>query len=163
MSDRTPGDATGNPSSAGPGHDSATERPVLERLDEAECLRLISPGGVGRLAYSGRFGLTVFPVNYRLHEGNIVFRTAEHSATDEDLRTGIRDAEYRVAFEIDNIDSTAQEGWSVLIRGSAHHVDSEAERVSVLTAGVEPWAGGTRGLFMRVIPTHISGRRLHRP
>ncbi len=25
-------------------------QPVLERLDEAECLLLISPGGVGRLA-----------------------------------------------------------------------------------------------------------------
>jgi len=31
---------------------------VLEQLDEAECLWLISPGGIGRLAYLGRYGLT---------------------------------------------------------------------------------------------------------
>ena len=53
--------------------------PVLERLDEDECLRLISPGGVGRLAFSGRYGLTVFPVNYTVHDGSIMFRTAEYS------------------------------------------------------------------------------------
>jgi nitroimidazol reductase NimA-like FMN-containing flavoprotein (pyridoxamine 5'-phosphate oxidase superfamily) len=51
----------------------------LEHLDEAECLRLIAPGGIGRLAYTGRYGLTVLPVNYALHEGTIVFRTAYDS------------------------------------------------------------------------------------
>ena len=49
---------------------------VLEHLDEAECLRLIAPGGVGRIAYLGRYGLTVLPVNYALHAGTIMFRTA---------------------------------------------------------------------------------------
>ena len=116
----------------------------LEQLDEAECLRLISPGGIGRLAYNGRHGLTVSPVNYVLHDGTIVFRTAHDSPTDEDLRTGIADAEYKVAFEIDQIDAAAKEGWSVLVRGSAHHVSTEAERASVLEVDVEPWAGGVR-------------------
>ncbi len=107
---------------------SGYAEPVLEQLDEAECLRLISKGGIGRIAYSGRFGPTVLPVNYMLHEGAIVFRTAEDSAMGEDLRTGIATAEYRVAFEIDEIDTATREGWSVLVRGSAHHVDSEPER-----------------------------------
>jgi hypothetical protein len=70
--------------------------PVLETLDEAECMRLISSGGIGRIAYSGRFDLTVFPVNYKVYEGTIVFRTAQGGATGEDLRTGIASAEYRV-------------------------------------------------------------------
>ena len=56
--------------------------PVFERLEADECLRPISPGGVGRLAYSGRYGLTVFPVNYRMLGGAIVFRTAEYSPVD---------------------------------------------------------------------------------
>jgi nitroimidazol reductase NimA-like FMN-containing flavoprotein (pyridoxamine 5'-phosphate oxidase superfamily) len=54
---------------------------TLEALDTAECLRLISPGGIGRLAYLGRYGLSVLPVNYRMHEGAIVFRTAQDSPT----------------------------------------------------------------------------------
>ena len=38
---------------------------VVEPLDEAECLRLISAGGVGRIGYSGRYGPTVLPVCQR--------------------------------------------------------------------------------------------------
>jgi nitroimidazol reductase NimA-like FMN-containing flavoprotein (pyridoxamine 5'-phosphate oxidase superfamily) len=142
--------------------DTTDRRPALEELDEAECLRLITPGGIGRIAYSGRYGPTVLPVNYRLHEGTIVFRTAQDSPTDEDLRTGIAHAEYKVAFEIDDIDLNAREGWSVLIQGPVHHVESDAERASVLEAGVETWPGGDRELFLRITPSRITGRRIRR-
>jgi len=135
---------------------------MLEELDEAECLRLISPGGIGRIAYSGRFGPMVLPVNYKLYEGTIVFRTVEDSPVDEDLRTGIANAEYRVAFEIDDISPAAREGWSVLIQGALHHVASEAERASVRESGVQPWAGGPRDLYLRVIPSRVTGRRIVR-
>jgi nitroimidazol reductase NimA-like FMN-containing flavoprotein (pyridoxamine 5'-phosphate oxidase superfamily) len=160
MPDRKTGNARDNSADRGPGHDAKTGIPESQRLNEAECLRLISPGGVGRLAYTGRFGLTVLPVNYKLHEGTIVFRTTQDSPTDEDLRTGIRGAEFKVAFEIDAINPAEREGWSVLIQGSAHHVESAAERASVLEAAVEPWAGGTRELFLRIVPTRITGRRV---
>jgi nitroimidazol reductase NimA-like FMN-containing flavoprotein (pyridoxamine 5'-phosphate oxidase superfamily) len=133
---------------------------VLEELDEAECLRLIAPGGIGRIAFSGRYGPTVLPVNYRLHQSTIVFRTAHDSATDEDLRTNIANAEYKVAFEIDDFSSVERTGWSVLVQGSAHHVDSEAERASVSEAGVEAWPGGDREAFLRIIPSRITGRRI---
>jgi nitroimidazol reductase NimA-like FMN-containing flavoprotein (pyridoxamine 5'-phosphate oxidase superfamily) len=133
---------------------------VLEKLGEAECLRLIAPGGIGRIAYSGRYGPTVLPVNYQFFDGTIVFRTTPESATDEDLRTGIADAEYKVAFEVDDFDSAARQGWSVLIQGSAHHVESEVERASVIQAGVESWAGGDRDLFLRIVPSRVTGRRV---
>jgi nitroimidazol reductase NimA-like FMN-containing flavoprotein (pyridoxamine 5'-phosphate oxidase superfamily) len=144
------------------GSETAIRRPVLEELDEAECLRLITPGGIGRIAYSGRYGPTVLPVNYKVFEGTIVFRTAQDSPTDEDLRTGIAHAEYKVAFEIDDIDGAAREGWSVLVQGPVHHVESDAERASVLEAGVETWPGGDRELFLRIVPSRITGRRIRR-
>jgi nitroimidazol reductase NimA-like FMN-containing flavoprotein (pyridoxamine 5'-phosphate oxidase superfamily) len=136
--------------------------PALEQLDENECLRLISPGGVGRLAFSGRFGLTVFPVNYVVEDGSIVFRTAEYSPTDEDLRTGIPSAEYDVAFEVDAIDVKAREGWSVLIHGPAHHMDSLPRSALAQETGVEPWPGGDREHAIRITPTRITGRRIRR-
>jgi nitroimidazol reductase NimA-like FMN-containing flavoprotein (pyridoxamine 5'-phosphate oxidase superfamily) len=135
-------------------------RRVLEELDEAECLRLIASGGIGRIGFSGRYGPTVLPVNYQFYEGTIVFRTAQDSATDEDLRTGIANAEYKVAFEIDDFDTTARTGWSVLIQGSAHHVESDAERASVAGAGVDTWPGGDRELFLRITPSRVTGRRV---
>jgi nitroimidazol reductase NimA-like FMN-containing flavoprotein (pyridoxamine 5'-phosphate oxidase superfamily) len=161
MSDHTTGNVQGRPAEPEPGR-GAIEQPDLKQLDEAECLRLISAGGIGRLAYSGRFGPTVLPVNYKMHEGTIVFRTEHDSPTDEDLRTGIAGAEFKVAFEIDDIDTARRQGWSVLVQGSAHHVGSETERASVLEAGVEPWPGGDRKLFIRISPTRITGRRIQR-
>lgn len=137
-------------------------QPVLETLDEAECMRLIAPGGIGRIAYSGRDDLTVLPVNYKLYEGTIVFRTAQGGATGEDLRTGMAGAEYRVAFEIDDFDQAAREGWSVLIQGPAHHVESATERASVSTAEVTPWPGGEREHFIRITPARVTGRRIRR-
>ncbi len=133
---------------------------VIETLDEAECRRLISHGGIGRIAYQSRFGPAVLPVNYQMHDGAILFRTAAHSPLDEDLRTGIADAEYRVAFEIDDFDPASRQGWSVLVQGAAHHVAPGAEREAALSAGVEPWPGGERELFVRIVPARITGRRI---
>jgi nitroimidazol reductase NimA-like FMN-containing flavoprotein (pyridoxamine 5'-phosphate oxidase superfamily) len=113
MPDRKAGDLSNSPASPLPGHDARPAAAAPEQLSEAECLQLISPGGVGRLAYTGRFGPTVFPVNYKLHMGTIVFRTAHDSSVDEDLRTGIQGAEFKIAFEIDDISPAAREGWSV--------------------------------------------------
>jgi nitroimidazol reductase NimA-like FMN-containing flavoprotein (pyridoxamine 5'-phosphate oxidase superfamily) len=140
--------------------DPAGDGPVLEHLDKAECLRLISPGGIGRIAYTGRYGLTVLPVNYKLHWGSVLFRTPLDSLTLEDLQTGIADAEYEVAFEIDQIDTVAREGWSVLILGPAHEMTTGAERAAVEEAGVEPWPGGPRERAIRITPIRIAGRRL---
>src|ERR1700750_602363 len=132
---------------------------VIEELDEAESLRLISAGGIGRIAYQSRFGPAVLPVNYRWHDGAVVFRTARHSALDEDLQTGISGGDYLVAFQVDAIDEIGRQGWSVMIQGPAHHV-SEAERESAERAGVEPWPAGERELFMRIVPNRVKRRRI---
>ena len=132
---------------------------MLIELDEAESLELVSLGGIGRIAYQSRFGPAVLPVNYKWHDGAVVFRTTRHSALDEDLQTGIAGGDYKVAFEIDAIDEIGRQGWSVLIQGPAHHV-SEAERESAERAGVEPWPAGERELFMRIAPNRVTGRRI---
>jgi nitroimidazol reductase NimA-like FMN-containing flavoprotein (pyridoxamine 5'-phosphate oxidase superfamily) len=131
-----------------------------EKLDEAECLRLISPGGVGRIAFVGSYDLTVLPVNYRMVGGAILFRTAADGRTEEDLRTGIANGEYRVAFEVDHFDESARGGWSVLVRGPAHHLDADEEQQAARRAGVEPWAGGERNHFIRITPVRVTGRRI---
>ena len=137
--------------------------PVIVEMDETECLRLVAAHEVGRIAYAGRFGPTVLPVNYRLYEGSIVFRTGQDSPMDEDLRTGIANAEYKIAFEIDELDPATREGWSVLIHGPAHHVTSQEEREAVARAGVTPWAGGAKEQYIRILPTRVTGRHIRQP
>ena len=132
---------------------------VIEELSEAQCLQLIAPGGIGRIAYTGRFGPVVLPVNYTLLDQAIVFRTAEHGPLDEDLRTGISGADYRVAFEVDSINLVGRTGWSVLVQGPAHHL-TEAEQDAVRDAGVDTWAPGDRELFVRITPSRITGRHI---
>jgi nitroimidazol reductase NimA-like FMN-containing flavoprotein (pyridoxamine 5'-phosphate oxidase superfamily) len=132
---------------------------VIEELDRDEALRLISSGGIGRIAYTSRFGPTVLPVNFTLYDGAILFRTAENGPLDQDLRTGIEGADYEVAFEIDDIDMGGAMGWSVLIQGPAHHVTGP-EREDAFRACVEPWAPGIRELLVRIVPSRITGRRI---
>ena len=55
----------------------------------------------------------VIPVNYKLHEGTTVFRTGQDSPVADDLRTGIADVAYKVAFEIDSLGIGDREGWFV--------------------------------------------------
>jgi nitroimidazol reductase NimA-like FMN-containing flavoprotein (pyridoxamine 5'-phosphate oxidase superfamily) len=162
MSDQAPRHGPARSASPGPGPEPRAQPPVPEQLDEAGSLQLISPGGIGRLAYASARGPVVIPVNYGLYEGTIVFRTAQDSPTNEDLRTGIAGAEYVVAFEVDRVDSVSRDGWSVFIQGRAHHVDSETERALILESGVEAWPSGPSEQVVRIFPTLISGRRFRR-
>ena len=137
---------------------SARQR-VAESLDEAECLRLLGTGRLGRLVYSSRYGPTALPVVYLVDEESVVLGTWDPGLFDEDLRTGIAHAEYQVAVEADQIDADAREGWIVLVRGAAHHLDGEAERAPFINAGLEPWIEGVPAHFIRVIPTSVGGFR----
>ena len=58
-------------------------------------------------------------------------------------------------------ESLVADGWSVVIQGSAHHVDSDAERAAAGESDVQPWSGGVKEHYMRVVPTRITGRRIH--
>jgi hypothetical protein len=148
--------SSGGSASVGPG---VGARGVMERLSEAESMALLGGGGLGRLVYNGRYGPTALPVTYRLDEGSIVLGTWDPVLFDEDLRTGIAQAEYQVAVEADQIDAKAREGWFVLVRGAAHHLDTEAERAPFIDAGLEPWIEGVPAHFIRVNPTSIWGTR----
>jgi Pyridoxamine 5'-phosphate oxidase len=145
-----------------PASDSASPDPgvsarrVLERLGEAECMELLADGGMGRLVFNSRYGPTALPVVYKIDEGSLVLGTWD-PVFDEDLRTGIEHADYHVAVEADQINLEAREGWIVLVRGAAHHLDTEAERAPFIHAGLEPWVDEVPAHFIRVNPTTIYG------
>ncbi|MGV9773112.1 pyridoxamine 5'-phosphate oxidase family protein [Streptosporangium sp. NPDC003464] len=143
-----------------PGRGAAARHPELEKLDTEECLRLISPGGVGRLAFNDLGGPMILPVNYVLHEGSVIFRTAFGGPFDANLSTGVNGVEFKIAFEVDRIDDANSEGWSVLIRGGVHHVSTAEEQAAVMTLNVRPWAGGDRELYVKITPAEITGRRI---
>jgi hypothetical protein len=69
----------------------------------------------------------------------------------------------RVAFEVDEIDERTRSGWSVLAQAVAHEVtaaDRDDLLVRTRASGVEPWAPGDRGHWIRLVPLHLTGRRI---
>ena len=144
--------------SVSPGPGTGARRAV-EPLGDAECWELLATQKIGRLVYSSRYGPTALPVVYMIDEESMVLGTWDPVLFDEDLRTGIAQAEYEVAVEADQIDVDAREGWIVLVRGAAHHLDTEAERAPFIDAGLEPWVEGVPAHFIRVSPTSVWGNR----
>ena len=67
-----------------------------------------------------------------------------------------------VTFEVDHIDPISRSGWSG-IRGLAEEVIS-AHRTELVArkhaTGVELWAPGEHGHWLRIIPHDVSGRRI---
>ena len=120
---------------------------------------LLADGGMGRLVFNSRYGLTALPVMYKIDGRSIVLGTWD-PVFDEDLRTGIEYADYQVAVEADQIDQQAHQGWIVLARGAAHHLDTEAERAPFLNAGLDPWVEEVPTHFIQVSPTSIFGIRV---
>ena len=161
MSDDPAGATRSSADSEHPGDPRIWDAQV-EHLDEAECLQLICEGGVGRIAYNGQYGLTVLPVSYRLIAGSIVVRTPLGSTTDEDLRTGIRGANYRVTFEIDQVGRDAQEGWFIIIQGPASHVEAYDDSLSAWVPAPRSSEFHSSEHFVRITPSFIVGRRLSR-
>lgn len=130
------------------------DRTGLERLAKVECLELLRSQQVGRLAVVSHARPLIFPVNYAMDGEAIVFRTAEGTKFDAAVR------EMAVAFEIDELDVAAQEGWSVLVSGRADEVVDKSQRERLRALPLRPWAEGAKDHWLVVHSTSISGRRV---
>lgn len=141
---------------APPGRTTPSSPPALDTLDPERCTALISPGGVGRVVFHELRGPIAVPVNFRMLDGEVVFRTAPSAALLQSLGDG------PISFEVDHIDEALGEGWSVLFSGQAHVISDPAERQAAKTTGVAPWAGGDRDVYVRIVSNHVTGRRIRR-
>ncbi len=127
----------------------------LAVLTEARCLELLTAGAVGRVAMCTQDGPQVFPVNYTVAGSSVVFRTTAYSVL------GTHAWQSRLAFEIDGFDVDRRTGWSVVASGpgSQVHPGPELEEI-VRSWNPDPWAGGTRPLYVRLRWDTLTGRRV---
>ena len=126
----------------------------LEILDEAKSWTLVQQGEVGRIGVTIGALPAIFPVNYRVVDGAIVFRTAAGSKLEAASRGAI------VAFEVDDWDRADRSGWSVLVIGRAAVLHDLVVTRLVVDAGLEPFAPGRRTNLVRIVPEMITGRRI---
>jgi transcriptional regulator with XRE-family HTH domain len=145
---------SGSGTQAPPGQANPSRQSVLTALDLESCQELIRPGGVGRIVFSRSRGPVALPVNFRVVDGDVVFRTTTIAELTSSLPLE------RVSFEVDHVDDALSEGWSVLISGQGHVIVDPSELQRVQEAGVHPWAGGERDVYVRIVPEEVTGRRI---
>jgi nitroimidazol reductase NimA-like FMN-containing flavoprotein (pyridoxamine 5'-phosphate oxidase superfamily) len=151
----SPGALSGAGLTLPPGQRAAAANPVLTSLTADECRALIAPGGVGRVLFvePGR-GPVAIPVNYRMDGPDVVFRTSRGAAIAQTISQG------PVSFDVDHLDETLGEGWSVLVTGTARVISASAELDRAAALGVEPWAGGERPVYVRLRVRQVTGRAI---
>lgn len=125
----------------------------MEVLAESTCWELLRATEVGRLAECGPAGPEIFPVNYVVDHGSLVFRTAPGT------KASVVREDPRVAFEIDGYDAGAGLAWSVVVHGAAHEVNTLVDAVATAELPLQPWHGSAKNTFVRIVPETLSGRR----
>lgn len=126
----------------------------LGELSEAECWQLLHRSGLGRLATAATARADIFPVNYLVHDGAILVRTAPGTKLDQ------LSAAPEVAFETDGHDS--ERYWSVVVRGHARHLEDQAEIIRSGALELVSWLPTEKNDFIRIEPTSVVGRTIER-
>lgn len=124
-----------------------------DTLHQSECWNLLREGVIGRLAVVADGAPDIFPINYAVDHGSVVFRTAtgrKHHAS----------AGQPVAFEVDGYDAGDSTAWSVVVRGVTHEIRDTDDVIEALALPLVPWHDGLKPRFMRIDATSVTGRRL---
>lgn len=126
--------------------------PDTEHLDSAESLRLLGATRVSRIATDVGGEVDIFPINHRVIDDVVVFRTAPGTLLSSSL------VSRTVAVEADGLDDLGN-AWSVVIKGHCTQVETSAEAELLEKIGPTPWQQGTKDVFVRVDAKVITGRR----
>ncbi len=124
-------------------------------LSESRCLELLQGEEVGRVGLCTPDGPAIFPVNFAVAEAAVVFRTTAYSVL------GTHAWQTRLAFEVDRIDPEKRSGWSVVASGPGSQVRPGPELDQIVHDwNPQPWAGGTRPLYVRLRWDSLTGRQI---
>ena len=126
------------------------EGPVTVVGDD-EAWKLLGSVSLGRLVTYFGGQLEIFPVNFAVQNGTLLFRTAEGTKL---FTTVMND---QVLFEVD--DHTSAEGWSVVVRGTAQLLASAEDIREAEATQLLPWVPTVKLRYVRITPSEISARR----
>ena len=132
----------------------ADNREGVMILDEAQCRAKLAEQELGRLVTHVGDVLDIYPVNYVVDGGEIVFRTAEGSKLFE---LTVND---EVLFEVD--DHTDEDAWSVIVRGRARRLETSAEVAAADALPLHPWIPTLKYNYVRIRPHVLTGRAFRR-
>jgi len=123
-------------------------------LTEAESWDRLREQELGRLVTRVGDTIDIFPVNYALSAEGILFRTAPGTKLFE------LTVNADVLFEVDR--HTDTEAWSVIVRGHATALERGVDVERAEMAKLRPWIPTLKRVFVRIVPTSVSGRAFAR-
>ena len=126
---------------------------TVDELSESACWALLRTTSVGRLAVWMHDHPDIFPLNYAIDHGTVVFRSRAGTKVSGAL------SDWPVALEADGYDTETARAWSVVIRGNAEEITRGQDLMDTIDLPLFPWQAGDKGRFVRVVPTTTSGRR----
>jgi uncharacterized protein len=125
----------------------------MEILTTSQCWECVRGEEVGRLAISIANHPDIFPINFVVDHGTVVFRTAEGTKlAGAVLGTA-------VAFEVDGYDEGKGEAWSVVIKGRAMEIQKLHDLFEAADLPLFPWHAAPKHRFVRITPDETTGRR----
>ena len=132
-----------------------TER-RLEELSREECIDLLKTHAIGRISIVDEGFPRIFPVNYRVTETEvgpwITIRTRRDNVIDH--------VGANVCLEIDGVNETQREGWSVLVCGRLDGLMIDSPKLAE-TFQSDPWIAKKRDSWLVIEPLKVTGRSLH--
>ena len=126
---------------------------AADQLTSSQCWDYIRKARFGRLAVIVDGHPEIFPVNFAVDHGTVVFRTAAGTKLAGALSGN------PVAFEIDGYDDNLSSAWSVVLKGTAGLLEDNGELMASDELPLFPWQSGVKNAFVRVEPEQTSGRR----
>ncbi|GAB0104169.1 pyridoxamine 5'-phosphate oxidase family protein [Nocardia sp. JMUB6875] len=117
-------------------------------LPDAECLRLLAQARFGRIAYS-RYALpAIRPVNHLIDEEMIIVGTG--------AGVGIPQYQQVVAYEADSLDPDSQQGWCVIVTGTAEQI-TDPNQLAHYHQLLQPRLPGGQEKVLCIHPEVITG------
>lgn len=124
----------------------------IERLTPDECWQLLGQTSVARLAVIVDRHPDIFPVNYVVDHGTIVFRTGIGTKFWSTMRDPC-------AMEVDGFEAGSGKAWSVVARGQAQLILDQEEKEAADALHLDPWQPGDKSHYLRLTLDAITGRR----
>lgn len=125
-------------------------------LEPDGCWRLLRQVDVGRLAVIIDDRPEIFPVNYAVDGGSVVFRTAPGAKLTAVVSSPV------VAFEVDGYDEDLHEAWSVVAKGRADIAHGFTQLLDTTSLPVFPWQASWKSQFVRIAVDELTGRRFRK-
>jgi len=124
-----------------------------EILRADECWQYLKSSYIGRLAVINGDVPEIFPVNFSVAGGTLMFRTGPGTKLRALLSGAV------AALEVDGLNPYATEVWSVVAKGRPEPFDETRMALPDSDPDRQPWEPGVKDHLVAITPTEISGRR----